>query len=193
MVFYPALSAGAWCPSGWPPFSPPLCAFHWATHASPREDEGTRGFGGPLGFGVGNLTIPTFFWWHLSIYPKLSIRIWTCSKAVQIFENILGAWLNANKLVIVPLMNPHPQSWHKSIGCIILNKIDTTVYHGCLFGFHVTPLQETKFLLGKVQKCLFHWANRCLSFSGQIFLLKTCLICHPYLSLHVNVAKHSWL
>lgn len=83
-------------------------------------------------------------------------------EAVQIFENISGACLNVCKSVIIPLTNPRPQLWHQSTGCKILKDSETTVYLGCLIGYHVTPLQETKFLLGKVRKRLSHWANRCL-------------------------------
>lgn len=39
---------------------------------------------------------------------------------IQIFENILGAYLNVAKSVIIPLVNPIAQDWFANIGCCIL-------------------------------------------------------------------------
>lgn len=110
--------------------------------------------------------------------------------AIQIFENVSGAWLNVSKSVIVPLSNPLPQEWHQTTGCKVLQENESMVYLGCLIGYHVTPLQETEFLLGKVRKCLFHWVNKSLSFAG-----KTILLCHViraipifhFMSMTINV------
>lgn len=90
---------------------------------------------------------------------------------IQVFENISGAFLNVAKSVIVPLVNPAARDWFASIGCVVLQPNETTKYLGFLIGYKVTPSQEAEFFLGKVQKCLSHWANRSLSFSGRTILL----------------------
>lgn len=90
---------------------------------------------------------------------------------IQIFENILGAFLNVAKSVIIPLVNLVAQTWFGSIGCLMLPPHETTKYLGWLIGFNVSPLLETEFLLGKVQKRLSHWANRVLSFTGRVVRL----------------------
>lgn len=95
---------------------------------------------------------------------------------IQIFENIVGAFLNVARSVIIPLVNLVAQAWFGSIGCLILQPRETTIYLGCLIGFKVTPSLKTEFLLGKVHKQLSHLANRVLSFTGQIVLLQHVIV-----------------
>lgn len=90
---------------------------------------------------------------------------------IQIFEKKIGAFLNVAKSVIIPLVNHVSQTWFDSISCLMLQPHETTNYLGCLIGFKVTPLLETKFLLGKVQKRLSQWANRILNFTSRVVLL----------------------
>lgn len=111
-------------------------------------------------------------------------------KAVQLFENISGAHLNVQKLVIVPLSNPQPQDWHIGTGCRVLKEDETTMYLGCLIGFHVMPLQQTEFILGKVRKRLSHWVNHTLSFVGKTVLLNHVLcatLVYQFMSMGLNL------
>lgn len=91
---------------------------------------------------------------------------------IQILKNILGAFLNMAKSVILLLCVPMIQAWFYSISRCILQPHETTTYLGCLIGFKVTPMLETDFLLKKVCKCLNHWENCALSFTGRVVLLK---------------------
>lgn len=99
--------------------------------------------------------------------------------AIHTYETISGAFLNVGKSVIVPLLNPQPQDWFVDVGFKVLQPGESTIYLGCLIGFHVSPTQEIDFLIGKVCKRLSHWANWSLSFAGRSVLLRHVICAMP--------------
>lgn len=110
------------------------------------------------------------------------------------YENISSTQFNVGKSVIIPLSNPTPQEWHSEIGCKILRDNETMVYLGSLIGYHVTPLQQQEFLLGKVWKHLYFWVNKSLSFAGRTVLLKhvLCAIL-VYQFMSMGLSMHGYM
>lgn len=102
---------------------------------------------------------------------SLQVEFDMAREIIQVFENILGAFLNVAKSIIIPLTNPTNQEWYARIGCWVLKPGESTIYLGCLIGFNINPTQETNFLLDKVCKCLSHQANKMLSFVDRFVVL----------------------
>lgn len=69
--------------------------------------------------------------------------------------------------------------WLSGTGCRIAKSGKIAVYLGCPIGYKVRPSQEADFLLGKLRKKLFTWANRSLSLAGRTILLKHILRAVP--------------
>lgn len=63
----------------------------------------------------------------------------TARETIQIFENILGAFLNIAKPVIIPLSNQDPQISFDAICCQVLCPNETTSYLGCLICYNISP------------------------------------------------------
>lgn len=109
--------------------------------------------------------------------------------AIRMFELASRASLNIEKSIIIPLTYPLPQEWCQRTSCRIFLPHEIVKYLGCLIGFKVIVLQEVKFLMGKVRKCLFHLANKSLSFARRIFLLRHVVRAMPiyhFMSMSLN-------
>lgn len=104
-------------------------------------------------------------------------------EVVSTYTRILGACLNLENLTIVQLDDSPEPTWLWKIDCKIAKPDKMIVYLGSPIEHRLSIIREMKFILGKVQKRLSHYANRLLTMEGRLTLMKHVLYAIPVFHL----------
>lgn len=103
----------------------------------------------------------------------------TCFKwlqdALRIYELALGAKLNLEKSVIVPLALLSILQWLRDIGCTISQPGEILKYLGAPFGLQIRATNMYNFCLDRISKRISGWANRLLTFTRKVILIQHVL------------------
>ncbi|KAL3696147.1 hypothetical protein R1sor_010223 [Riccia sorocarpa] len=112
---------------------------------------------------------------------------------VDTFEKISGAQLNISKSMIIPLGNRDPPAWVLQTGCQVAEVGELVVYLGGPIGRNLSDSQIVDFLAAKLQKRLFHWSNKLLTWSGKVTLLKHVLVMIPtYQLMTISLTRNGF-
>jgi hypothetical protein len=109
---------------------------------------------------------------------------------LKLYEQALGARLNLQKAIIVPIAEQNRQSWLGNTGYIIADHREIIKYLGAPYGTKITVLQIQNFCLEKLSKRITTFLPQFIAFTGRMQIIKQVLMSMPvYHLMYLNLSS----